>query len=349
MGRQILNITNVLAATAAYLSGRIQNATGPAENDGTPVIEELYGDIIQAWLKLQRDAGIVSNDLPDSETNDYQVYDGLVSYNRTYNGYIFGTATDFGAPSIYSGPRKAFGYKGKLYVLDLTDQEVKVIDINNETEIGAEAFGSGNLTSPNDLFIINDKAYITDGGLVKVFDITDGTYLSGQNMGSGTLTAGNGVFIQGNKAYVVDATALVIRVYNVASQAAIPGEDFGSGFSQAKKIEMGYGRAWIIDGTTTRVFEVDGGAVLSGENITTGASALDIRLVGNKIYAVLVSTGGIEVFDINTQNELVTEAFDDGDSFSSLEIYAGRSFLVTTSEVRTTGRMQLDINHRTIE
>lgn len=60
---------------ANYPDGRVKDNTG--SGDGTPVNERVYGDLHSNISKLLRLYGITPNDLPDNETNGYQIIDGL--------------------------------------------------------------------------------------------------------------------------------------------------------------------------------------------------------------------------------------------------------------------------------
>jgi len=60
---------------ANYPNGRIKDNTG--SNDGTGVNERVKGDFHQAIEKIMRLYGIVPNDLPDNETNGFQIIDAL--------------------------------------------------------------------------------------------------------------------------------------------------------------------------------------------------------------------------------------------------------------------------------
>ena len=71
----LTNIDN--SDLAKYPNGRIKNNTGAG--DGTPVNEEVYGDIHETKDKLMRLYGISHNGLPDNETNGYQLIDALVA------------------------------------------------------------------------------------------------------------------------------------------------------------------------------------------------------------------------------------------------------------------------------
>lgn len=58
-----------------YPNGRIKDNTG--SGNGTPVNEFVYGDLHEMKDKLMRLYGIVPNDLPDNESNGFQLIDAL--------------------------------------------------------------------------------------------------------------------------------------------------------------------------------------------------------------------------------------------------------------------------------
>jgi len=60
---------------ANYPNGRIKNNTGG--NDGTPVNEQVYGDIHETLAKATRLYGIAYNGLPDNEANGYQLLEAI--------------------------------------------------------------------------------------------------------------------------------------------------------------------------------------------------------------------------------------------------------------------------------
>lgn len=60
---------------ANYPNGRIKNNDG--SGNGTAVNERVYGDIHQTVSKLMRLYNITPNDLPDNETNGFQIIDAL--------------------------------------------------------------------------------------------------------------------------------------------------------------------------------------------------------------------------------------------------------------------------------
>jgi hypothetical protein len=64
------------AADAEYLDGKIVDDDGTGI--GTALVFNLHNDIIQLHDKLVRDAGISKNNLPDNETNGYELLTALV-------------------------------------------------------------------------------------------------------------------------------------------------------------------------------------------------------------------------------------------------------------------------------
>jgi len=51
----------------------------------TPVVEEIYGDILTNIYKLLRLSGVTANGLQDSETSQYQLIEALQKFSNTMN------------------------------------------------------------------------------------------------------------------------------------------------------------------------------------------------------------------------------------------------------------------------
>jgi hypothetical protein len=66
-----------------FPDGQILNET--ITNQGTPVVRELYGDIITNVYKIVRDAGLVFNGNEDNEVNGYQLLDALKLFVNNLN------------------------------------------------------------------------------------------------------------------------------------------------------------------------------------------------------------------------------------------------------------------------
>lgn len=78
--RALSSIANTVAPSVDYPNGRIRNknlAAIPPEQ-GTPIIEELYGDMVQFFQKMLQISGLIANGNPDNETNDYQTIQALI-------------------------------------------------------------------------------------------------------------------------------------------------------------------------------------------------------------------------------------------------------------------------------
>lgn len=69
------NKSNVTAPSTAYPYGNIKDDGGIG--DGTPVDRAVYADFHQFFAKLFNESGLVSNGLPDNETNGFQYYQAL--------------------------------------------------------------------------------------------------------------------------------------------------------------------------------------------------------------------------------------------------------------------------------
>ena len=76
--RKLINQQNIDNSNPFdYPFGRIRNNTG--SGNGTPVNERVYGDVHTNIAKLMSLYGINGNDLPDNETNGYQIIDALIA------------------------------------------------------------------------------------------------------------------------------------------------------------------------------------------------------------------------------------------------------------------------------
>lgn len=74
--RSLKNKTRVLPPDGDFIYGRIKDDS-PGVKDGTPVNELLYGDTHQFFERLMDEAGVVPNDLPESEYSGFQLFEAL--------------------------------------------------------------------------------------------------------------------------------------------------------------------------------------------------------------------------------------------------------------------------------
>lgn len=75
MARNKVNSPNIIPPSAEYPNGRIKDNDG--SNNGTPVNEFIYGDLHETFAKLMRRYAISYNNLPDNETNGFQIVEAL--------------------------------------------------------------------------------------------------------------------------------------------------------------------------------------------------------------------------------------------------------------------------------
>lgn len=78
--RKLVDVPNTDTPTTDYPKGRIRNKniSNVPPIVGTPIIEELYGDIVQFFQRLLVLSGITENQLPDNVTNGYQTVEALL-------------------------------------------------------------------------------------------------------------------------------------------------------------------------------------------------------------------------------------------------------------------------------
>lgn len=73
MARNLTTARDIETPTDDYPNGRQKDGA----SDGTLFNEVLTGDILQLFAKVMRNSGLEYNDLPDNETNDYQLFQAL--------------------------------------------------------------------------------------------------------------------------------------------------------------------------------------------------------------------------------------------------------------------------------
>jgi hypothetical protein len=92
----IANYPNITAASAAYPNGQIKD-----DPSGTPVNVLTNGDLQITFDKILREAGVTANNLPDNETNGYQIFAALQKVAKRYDSYVARlSATASGAPVV---------------------------------------------------------------------------------------------------------------------------------------------------------------------------------------------------------------------------------------------------------
>lgn len=95
--RKLNSSINVITSDPAFPNGRLRNNTGTG--NGTPVNEQVYGDIHSNKDKLLDLYGIDANGLPDNETNGYQYIDALRAL-ASKNDFVLPLTNNAGVLSV---------------------------------------------------------------------------------------------------------------------------------------------------------------------------------------------------------------------------------------------------------
>ena len=109
---------------ARYPNGRIKNSTG--SGDGTPVNEQVYGDIHELMAKVMRLYNIPYNNQPDNENNGYQLVEAFRAL-ASKNDFVLALTSVGGVLQV------------PLKIAQLTENESFIlkaaVDRGSETEI----------------------------------------------------------------------------------------------------------------------------------------------------------------------------------------------------------------------
>lgn len=124
--RILKDIINTKQPDFSYPKGNIRNKdTGalPPE-DGTPVVEEVYGDIIQFHQRLAELSETTENDLPDNKTNGYQL---LQAFRNVFmKKTVFNEIDNTAFPCTVGVDARATGISDSMLVaVNETDKELQ--------------------------------------------------------------------------------------------------------------------------------------------------------------------------------------------------------------------------------
>lgn len=75
MARSLVNKPNVEPPDSDFPYARLKDDSG--SDDGTPVDEEVYGDMHQFFEKLMAEADVTHNELPDNAYSGFQLFEAL--------------------------------------------------------------------------------------------------------------------------------------------------------------------------------------------------------------------------------------------------------------------------------
>lgn len=121
--RALSSVPNTDGASSDYPNGRIRNkdlAHVPPIT-GTPIVEELYGDIVQFFQKLIILSGITPDGNPDNESNGHQLIEAL--FQAVYDDLVADAvdAQDNTEDMLFLTPEAQTGRDGGLLhrILDI--------------------------------------------------------------------------------------------------------------------------------------------------------------------------------------------------------------------------------------
>jgi len=323
MARILANKTNVIAPAAPFPFGRIKDDTG--SNDGTPVDEDVYGDVHQFFEKLLDIVGITANDLPENDTNGFEWIEALKAVDsdtvRKAHGDLFDTGNTIGSSVELFSVGDVFIFNKKIYFLDVVGTQVEVYDLFTGSHLPAEDFLLG-FSGARRFFIANNKAYVTSPTEVKVYDLSTGLNLPAEDFGAANLTSPEGLFIDAanDTAYVVDDSGTrTVEKFTVSTQTHVL--TIGSGVIGSPSTDCYYvskdDRLYVTGANaapTTIVFN-SAGVSQSSEDFG-GVEALspdNVRILGGKAY--LRVSNEIFVYDLASTNNLQGETTALGSNF----------------------------------
>ena len=308
MGRLLTNKTNVDNTDTDFPNGRIKDDTG--SNNGTPVDEDVYGDLHQTeerGVQESRDweADVIMDENPDSVLNDYQFFQARrknQDYASLYkNGKFSNVLTNLGGVDTISD---CAVWAGELYVSDAGSNTVEVFSIFDG--VALRTIGATILGGSTQLQIIDSGAsdgsylYVQDdvNNDIRVFNTVTGARQAAIEINT---TIGNPISFQidkkNNRVYVLDAGNRV-EVFNLTTAAYIIGESFGvtaGGLDIA--ITPDRDRIYILYNGQTRAFQINGTAVVA-EDIAGLTTALKFHVVAEKMYIIENAPTDVIVHDI---------------------------------------------------
>jgi hypothetical protein len=152
--RILSNISNVEAPDSDYPKGRIRNKNLISGESGTPVVEEVYGDIIQFFQRIAELVEVTENDLPDNVTNGHQLIEAFKDFIKSQATMQWDNMTfiEVGSDLVISGAATAMMLCAindtDIVWGDYTNKELRTYRFNNGrgwTQVGS-SFGIASMT-----------------------------------------------------------------------------------------------------------------------------------------------------------------------------------------------------------
>lgn len=150
---------------AKFPDSTVLNETETSE--GTPVVREIYGDILTNVYKILRLAGITANNLEDSEVNGYQLVNALRKFTNTNNDVEQQLSLD---GLVFSIPLNITLFPDKYFVIAKSVEDY--VSTNVYTFKGSTPAPSYAFTSPTGFLSGDEVLLIIDQAGVRAFNIS---------------------------------------------------------------------------------------------------------------------------------------------------------------------------------
>jgi outer membrane protein assembly factor BamB len=317
---KLKDFDNAEAPSGVYPYGAIKDDDGTL--NGTELNRKMFNDAYQFLAKMFAESSIISNGLPDNATNGFQLFDSFFSYHKKLNGWFNERiSADDISVNLTTGmfiitPNIVFPV-GAIFACRVNEPEVTAFNLSTGLAVGSY---TAELVSPFKCFVVapgSENLYILDYNhpthRILQFSMDDGLNVADKIALNATASNVRDLFIVNDRFYVLTQSDGV-KVYNFASNAYIPSEDFGSGdFTDGTSLFISHGKAYISDRNLGKIFVYDIASQtnLTNEHIGLGllSDPKGIFIIGNKIY-VSDENAKIKAFDISSKANLAADFID---------------------------------------
>ena len=306
MGRLLTNKTNVDNTDADYPNGRIKDDTG--SNNGTPVDEDVYGDLHQTEEKGIEEARTWEADVQmdrnaDSRLNDWQFFQGRRKVQSLAELYKNGVFRDVGSNiGNVDTPTDCAVFQGELYVADAGAPDVEVFKLN--TGAAARTIGNTVFGGIDGIQVVTTGSFgegllyglDTVNNDIRVFNSLTGTRQPSLEINT-VITAPVAFQVDpiNDRVYVHEGGRVEVFVQSTA--AHVPAESFVVTAGIDLFVTPYRDRLYILDTGQTYTYNLSAGGALVAEDLTGLSSASKFHIVGEKVY-ILENGNTVTVHDI---------------------------------------------------
>ncbi len=332
--RSLTAADNTDAATGDYPYRKARDTVGPTE--GTKLWERIFADMIHGIQKLIRLVGITPNDLPDNESNGYQILDALelLGQSRVFQGnwtdagggdkYLLAS----GIPALIIGKMYRFISDKNLLPSDNIYLKVDIVDYA--------------INFQNCSFILADQAfnvYVTGANNVIITTVGTlneylGSAINRFEQHSGVDDLG-GIFKYKGKYYVTVSDNDQINIYSNEGNLEL---SFGASGSSDGQLDFPAGITVINDkiyvantgNSRIEVFNLTGSFLFNfGQAQLISPSVIRSSEATGKIYVVDGSVSLNNAFAYNAPDGLYSFTFSGADKFKDIVIHDKLAYILS--------------------